>query len=1271
MFISGGGAGRSVGGSSADQILVCKTSDARASGLTYVCDGVRDEIQIQAAIDAANAMGGGTVKILGGTYNISQTIYPKSNVTILMESTTILRMTDQFVTALAADYTADSLTLVVDDASGFDPGMGFGIIRGSSETIPPAGYRLGKCGVIVSKIYNTLTLSSPLEESFSASDHCVVFTHVSTLGCFNVNDVTIKGGELDGNKAGLTYMVSNADNNWNGIPSAVCDNLLIDGVTVHDYWFQGIHPWGGHNNYKCINCVCYDNTFAGICLDTVNEGLVVENCETYRNGSGVQTVDCDNILIKGGYHHHNINHGIQVSHTYGNKDIQINGVNCYENSKAGIYFGHVSAGVIVGGLLRGNGESGIEMSGTIYTTINDTVISDSPIGIFEHNGSDYNSIGESVIFKGVADPIVSDASNTKLPTGGAVPEYREIHSFSGSFNLPSGLPQNTYQVEVRGQSVINIMGDYGDIAKHTPAPAVGNALATREGVPSDWCFKTGPETHQDSDVYAGGTIRLIAGTGAGQVKHCLWYDPASDNICGEGAWNPLPDGTTVYELHRPASYQARGLHGNLNINSSGSVANIDGFMGLDCLFTDFEWPAYPRGNYIRFASVAGHKYLLLLKARTSEDGRIEIWQFDVNTGQRLQQIIKGPFAAWSTVLATAVSAGDDLVFGLFSGYPLIAYKGWVKDIMVLDLSVAGDEFLSLDELYTKYGTYVFTSGAGEQFSVPGCLRTYKDKYLRNILGSDGNITIHSGQYEAGGTYGTLYLWKDGLSAIVDGHKCLDGFWSDYDWVNAKRCIVVSCPIIRDHKYLFRATVKGKTSILSVDAATGATLKQSNRNIDSWSYQYLTHTGNGDDLNLRLLSEYIAYGYGYFRDLLLIDLTYIGDDALADAELFAKYDQIDYFDNILYRDTDNFRDLYIPQLYKVRQTADSVTADGIWTKRVDRAAIDDPVNKIANPHMTLDTNSNGVADGFTVDTDASQGMSASVDSHGQNIIVNGYGSYLYLCQEVLVRAGEKLSLAFVAAFTPYNGVLNGMTGDYELQFYTADNSLISTVTGSSFFNTESQVVTQEAIQVPAGSHYVRVRIGFKGNSPTGCFKLSQVALVCTTELELDNGSGYMRYKLPAEVRSQLETQLTGLGMYGDPLLFMKVLRGHIIYAEGMTSSYHIVPEILPVTAVLEVRKLNRDGEKVLVEPSNITLAEGGGYFTINNATVHDVYEYRYEHGHAGISPEIIVTAPANSRAQYLMNSEIGVNTDSKTGLSVLEMQILIEALYKRIEALENR
>lgn len=52
---------------------------------TAYCDGVADDVQLQAAYDAVNAAGGGIIFMRAGTYNLSTTVIPKSNVILMGE----------------------------------------------------------------------------------------------------------------------------------------------------------------------------------------------------------------------------------------------------------------------------------------------------------------------------------------------------------------------------------------------------------------------------------------------------------------------------------------------------------------------------------------------------------------------------------------------------------------------------------------------------------------------------------------------------------------------------------------------------------------------------------------------------------------------------------------------------------------------------------------------------------------------------------------------------------------------------------------------------------------------------------------------------------------------------------------------------------------------------------------------------------------------------------------------------------------------------------
>jgi hypothetical protein len=53
------------------QPTVSITVGPSGTGARYVCDGTADQVEIQAAIDYVDALGGGVVELLAGTSNLS------------------------------------------------------------------------------------------------------------------------------------------------------------------------------------------------------------------------------------------------------------------------------------------------------------------------------------------------------------------------------------------------------------------------------------------------------------------------------------------------------------------------------------------------------------------------------------------------------------------------------------------------------------------------------------------------------------------------------------------------------------------------------------------------------------------------------------------------------------------------------------------------------------------------------------------------------------------------------------------------------------------------------------------------------------------------------------------------------------------------------------------------------------------------------------------------------------------------------------------------
>lgn len=84
-WAAGGGGGG--GGARVFEVVVAASDSVSTTGADYVCDGTDDDVQIQAAIDAVSAAGGGTVYLREGHYYYtSNPILPKNYVSVVGES---------------------------------------------------------------------------------------------------------------------------------------------------------------------------------------------------------------------------------------------------------------------------------------------------------------------------------------------------------------------------------------------------------------------------------------------------------------------------------------------------------------------------------------------------------------------------------------------------------------------------------------------------------------------------------------------------------------------------------------------------------------------------------------------------------------------------------------------------------------------------------------------------------------------------------------------------------------------------------------------------------------------------------------------------------------------------------------------------------------------------------------------------------------------------------------------------------------------------------
>jgi parallel beta-helix repeat protein len=194
------------------------------TGADYVCDGTADDVQIQAAIDAVGAAGGGKIIIRHGTYDISAGITFPDNIVLEGEGIT---------TVLNFSYAGESMMFTNEDD---DTGNTFIEIRNlklvcdsSLQTNTNQSSAIGFYGVtnfIIDNCYINDTKSDgiDLRDTTDASINCsgiISNNHIETIGR---NGISVEGG----------------------------DNIKIYGNTIRDVAFLGIDLEGGDLNRDII-----------------------------------------------------------------------------------------------------------------------------------------------------------------------------------------------------------------------------------------------------------------------------------------------------------------------------------------------------------------------------------------------------------------------------------------------------------------------------------------------------------------------------------------------------------------------------------------------------------------------------------------------------------------------------------------------------------------------------------------------------------------------------------------------------------------------------------------------------------------------------------------------------------------------------------------------------------------------------------------------------------------------------------------------------------
>ncbi|MHC4425107.1 MAG: right-handed parallel beta-helix repeat-containing protein [Planctomycetota bacterium] len=276
----------------------------------------KDDKIIQAGIEYLNRVGGGTLRILPGVYNLRNAIYLRPNITLQGSGErTVLRKANSVVTDLARDSDWFEYGVHVNDIKGFVPGGGIMLRSKTGE----GDWQYDVLRATVTAIHGDVVFLDRLtEENFWLEKDATAATIFPLLTAENVDNVAVEDIVLDGNRdenehingnfAGAVFIqhcnrwsfknVTSRNYNGDGFSFQVCDDIRFLNCRAINNSDLGFHPGSGTQRPVFQRCLARENSLGIFFCWSVSDGLA-ENCvlsENSRYGISIGHRDTDNII---------------------------------------------------------------------------------------------------------------------------------------------------------------------------------------------------------------------------------------------------------------------------------------------------------------------------------------------------------------------------------------------------------------------------------------------------------------------------------------------------------------------------------------------------------------------------------------------------------------------------------------------------------------------------------------------------------------------------------------------------------------------------------------------------------------------------------------------------------------------------------------------------------------------------------------------------------------------------------------------------------------
>ena len=276
---------------------------------------------IQAALDYVAGLGGGTVELTEGEFHISDALYLRKNVVLRGQGDrTVLRKCDAVRSNLRFDADMHESSVTVEDANGFEVGMGVSI--GDEAR---AVQHLVSVRTIIWKAGATLGFNENLETTQMIRNGAFAQITFPVIYGVDVENVAVESLAVDGNSAGNPLIDSWTDG---GIYLLRVQRGRVESCRVYDVNADGI-SLNQSDDILMESCVVHDNARLGIHIGTGSQNAVVTNCRIYANGfAGFSNSDglnlcfsAQNGLYQGNEIYGNRGAGISIGHKDGDNPL--------------------------------------------------------------------------------------------------------------------------------------------------------------------------------------------------------------------------------------------------------------------------------------------------------------------------------------------------------------------------------------------------------------------------------------------------------------------------------------------------------------------------------------------------------------------------------------------------------------------------------------------------------------------------------------------------------------------------------------------------------------------------------------------------------------------------------------------------------------------------------------------------------------------------------------------------------------------------------------